>query len=81
LFAIVEKRMENETMAYIKEKEDEAKAIADEKARNIVALSIQRVSQDEAVERTVSVVALPSEEMKGRIIGREGRNIRQPALI
>lgn len=76
LFAIVEKRMENETMAYIKEKEDEAKAIADEKARNIVALSIQRVSQDEAIERTVSVVALPSEEMKGRIIGREGRNIK-----
>lgn len=76
LFAIVEKRMENETMAYIKEKEDEAKAIADEKARNIVAFSIQRVSQDEAVERTVSVVALPSEEMKGRIIGREGRNIK-----
>ena len=76
LFAIVEKRMENETMAYIKEKEDEAKTIADEKARNIVALSIQRLSQDEAIERTVSVVALPSEEMKGRIIGREGRNIK-----
>ncbi len=76
LFAIVEKRMENETMAYIKEKEDEARAIADEKARNIVALSIQRLSQDEAIERTVSVVALPSEEMKGRIIGREGRNIK-----
>ncbi len=76
LFAIVEKRMENETMAYIKEKEDEAKTIADEKARNIVALSIQRISQEEAVERTVSVVALPSEEMKGRIIGREGRNIK-----
>ena len=76
LFAIVEKRMENETMAYIKEKEDEARTIADEKARNIVALSIQRLSQDEAIECTVSVVALPSEEMKGRIIGREGRNIK-----
>lgn len=76
LFSIVEKRMENETMAYIKEKEDEAKSIADEKARNIVALSIQRLSQDEAIERTVSVVSLPSEEMKGRIIGREGRNIK-----
>lgn len=76
LFAIVEKRMEKETVAYIKEKEEEAKAIADEKARNIVALSIQRLSQDEAVERTVSVVSLPSEEMKGRIIGREGRNIK-----
>lgn len=76
LMSITEKRMEKEIVAYIKEKEDEAKSIADEKARNIVALSIQRISQDEAVERTVSVVALPSEEMKGRIIGREGRNIK-----
>ncbi|MEG0313945.1 MAG: ribonuclease Y [Erysipelotrichaceae bacterium] len=76
LFSIVEKRMENETIAYIKECEEEAKSIADEKARNIVAVSIQRLSQDEAIERTVSVVALPSEEMKGRIIGREGRNIK-----
>jgi len=73
LFAITEKRMEKELVAYIKEKEEEAKATADEKARNIVAQSIQRLSQDEAVDRTVSVVALPSEEMKGRIIGREGR--------
>lgn len=76
LMAIIEKRMEKETMAYIKEKEEEAKSIADEKARNIVALSIQRISSDEAVDRTVSVVSLPSEEMKGRIIGREGRNIK-----
>ena len=76
LMAITEKRMEKETMAYIKEKEEEAKSIADEKARNIVALSIQRISSDEAVDRTVSVVSLPSEEMKGRIIGREGRNIK-----
>ncbi len=76
LMVITEKRMEKETMAYIKEKEEEAKSIADEKARNIVALSIQRISSDEAVDRTVSVVSLPSEEMKGRIIGREGRNIK-----
>lgn len=76
LFAITEKRMEKELIGYIKEKEEEAKATADETARNIVALSIQRLSQDEAVDRTVSVVALPSEEMKGRIIGREGRNIK-----
>ncbi len=76
LMSITEKRMEKETIAYIKEKEEEAKSIAAEKARNIVALSIQRISSDEAVDRTVSVVALPSEEMKGRIIGREGRNIK-----
>lgn len=76
LFDIVEKRMENEVVAYIKEKEEEAKSVANEKARNIVALSIQKMAQDEAVDRTVSVVSLPSEEMKGRIIGREGRNIK-----
>ena len=76
LFAVVEKRMEQETIAYIKDKEEEAKAKADDTARNIISLAIQRLSQDEAAERTVSVVALPSEEMKGRIIGREGRNIK-----
>lgn len=76
LFAITEKRMQKEIVAYIKEREEEAKATADETARNIVALSIQRLSQDESFDRTVSVVALPSEEMKGRIIGREGRNIK-----
>ena len=76
LFEIVEKRMENETIAYIKDREEEARSIADEKARNIIALSIQKMAQDESFDRTVSVVSLPSEEMKGRIIGREGRNIK-----
>jgi ribonucrease Y len=76
LFAIVEKKMEHETVAYIKDCEDEAKATANEKAQNIIALAIERMSQQETQERTVSVVTLPSEEMKGRIIGREGRNIR-----
>ncbi|MEG0468488.1 ribonuclease Y [Amedibacillus sp. YH-ame10] len=76
LFAITEKRMEKEIVSYIKEREEEAKSTADEVAKNIVALSIQRISSDEAVDRTVSVVSLPSEEMKGRIIGREGRNIK-----
>ena len=76
LFAVVEKKMEHETLAYIKDKEDEAKATASEKAQNIIALAIERMAQQETQERTVSVVTLPNEEMKGRIIGREGRNIR-----
>lgn len=76
LFAIVEKRMDKEVISYIKEREDEAKDMADEKARNVIALSVQRLSQEEAADRMVSVVSLPSEEMKGRIIGREGRNIK-----
>ncbi len=76
LMDIVKQRMEKEVLAYIKDKEEEAQAIADEKARNIIALSIQRLSQEESIDRTVSVVALPSDEMKGRIIGREGRNIK-----
>lgn len=76
LFSIVEKKMEHETIAYIKDKEEEAKASAKEKAQNIIALAIERMAQQETQERTVSVVTIPSEEMKGRIIGREGRNIR-----
>ena len=76
LFAVVEKKMEHETIAYIKDKEEEAKASAKEKSQNIIALAIERMAQQETQERTVSVVSIPSEEMKGRIIGREGRNIR-----
>lgn len=76
LFAIVEKRTSNEMLAYVKEKEDEAKSLANDKVRNIIAVAIQRLAPEEVLERTVSVVPLPSEEMKGRIIGREGRNIR-----
>lgn len=76
LMNAVEKKIQNEMTAYIKDQEEEAKSKANDSARNIIALAIQRYSQEETQERTVSVVALPSEEMKGRIIGREGRNIK-----
>lgn len=76
LMDVVEKKMENEVATYIRDQEEEAKSQAKDKMRNIIALAIQRYAQEETIDRTVSVVALPNDEMKGRIIGREGRNIK-----
>ena len=76
LMEVVEKKMAGEVEAYIREKEEEANSRAKEISQEIIATAIQRYSQEETLDRTVSVLALPSEEMKGRIIGREGRNIR-----
>lgn len=72
----VEEAMSKEISQYIKEREDEAKLEVDKKAKNLLAISMQRYAADIANEQTVTVVNLPDDEMKGRIIGREGRNIR-----
>ena len=76
LIAQVESEVTHETALKIKEIEARAKDEADQRAREIVATAIQRCAADHVAEITVSVVPLPNDEMKGRIIGREGRNIR-----
>jgi len=72
----VETDMSIEIAAYIKEAEGKATLEANEKAKSIIVSSMQRYSNDVASEKTVSTIDLPSDEMKGRLIGREGRNIR-----
>ena len=76
LIAQVESQVTHEAAMKIKGIEQRAKEEADQKAREIVATAIQRCAADHVAEVTVSVVPLPNDEMKGRIIGREGRNIR-----
>lgn len=76
LLSGVEEEVRYDAAMMIKEIETEAKENAEKNAREVVAQAIQRVASDHASETTVSVVDLPSDEMKGRIIGREGRNIR-----
>lgn len=76
LLSDIEKEIKHEAAIMIKDIESRAREEAEKKAREIIACSIQRCAADHVAETTVSVVALPNDEMKGRIIGREGRNIR-----
>jgi len=76
LLAQVEQTVRMDMARVVREVEAETKEVADRKAREIITLAIQRVASDQVADTTVSTVPLPSDDMKGRIIGRQGRNIR-----
>ncbi len=76
LLSQLENELTHEKAVKIMEYQEQLKDEADEKARNIITLAIQKLAADQIAEATISVVPLPNDEMKGRIIGREGRNIR-----
>ena len=81
LFTKVEDETRHELSAKMVELEEQFKEEADAKAKNIISLAIQRCAADQVSETTISVVSLPSEDMKGRIIGREGRNIQKIEML
>lgn len=72
----VKNNMSKEVATYVKEQEQEAKMLADKKAKDLIVTAMQRYASEIANDQTITVVNLPNDEMKGRIIGREGRNIR-----
>ncbi len=76
LLSRLEEELTHEKATKIRKAEEEIKETADKRAREIITTAIQRCASDHTAETTISVVSLPSDEMKGRIIGREGRNIR-----
>ena len=76
IMARVESKMSAEIALYIKNAEDEAHETAEAKAKNLLVMACDKYAQEVTTERSVAVIALPSDELKGRIIGREGRNIR-----
>ncbi|WP_066635424.1 ribonuclease Y [Desulfolucanica intricata] len=76
LFADIEKEIQHEAALLIKDIEHKAREEGEKRAREIISLAIQRCAADHVAETTVAVIPLPNDEMKGRIIGREGRNIR-----
>lgn len=76
LLQMVEKDYKKDVVNYIKKIEEETKEAADTKAREILVTAIQRIAGEQTAENTVTAVALPNDEIKGRIIGREGRNIQ-----